>query len=299
MMAGTKVGLPMAESIAIGVQRALDECQEQFKWERWNCPSNAFAIFSRRTSPPVTREMAFVHAIVSAGITYTLAKNCSLGHFDSCSCEVARKTALAHNWTWGGCNDNVRFGARMAREFLDAREAARDVQGLVNLHNNRAGRLAVKKAMQSQCKCHGTSGSCATVTCTMQLSNMSVIARRLKTAYDEAAHVEYNPDTRATTQAVRSARKNALLYVVRSPDYCRINLTAGINGTRGRECSGRRGENVTLAERHSCRHLCHDCGLTVRHEIERRQVACHCQFVWCCRVECKTCTQEVQRTFCA
>lgn len=31
------------EHLAAGAQLALDHCQEQFKWDRWNCPKSAFS----------------------------------------------------------------------------------------------------------------------------------------------------------------------------------------------------------------------------------------------------------------
>lgn len=45
-------------------------------------------------------------------------------------------------WKWGGCSDNVAFGFRNSRAFLDSRYRKRsDLRTLVKLHNNRAGRL--------------------------------------------------------------------------------------------------------------------------------------------------------------
>lgn len=46
------------------------------------------------------------------------------------------------DWQWGGCGDNVMFGFRKSKEFLDARYRKRsDIRTLVKLHNNNAGRL--------------------------------------------------------------------------------------------------------------------------------------------------------------
>lgn len=45
-------------------------------------------------APPANRETAFVHAISSAGVMYTLTRNCSLGDFDSCGCDDSRNGQL-------------------------------------------------------------------------------------------------------------------------------------------------------------------------------------------------------------
>lgn len=59
----------------------------------WTCCE----IYSVRASqllspslPAANREAAFVHAISSAGVMYTLTRNCSLGDFDNCGCDDSR-----------------------------------------------------------------------------------------------------------------------------------------------------------------------------------------------------------------
>lgn len=44
-------------------------------------------------------------------------------------------------WLWGGCSDNVDFGERISKQFVDAQETGQDSRAAVNLHNNAAGRL--------------------------------------------------------------------------------------------------------------------------------------------------------------
>ena len=46
------------------------------------------------------------------------------------------------DWEWGGCGDNIQFGFRKSKEFLDSRLRKRsDIKTLLKLHNNNAGRL--------------------------------------------------------------------------------------------------------------------------------------------------------------
>lgn len=50
-------------------------------------------------------------------------------------------------WEWGGCSDNVNFGFRHSRIFLDSKYRRRsDFRTLVKLHNNMAGRLVSSTA---------------------------------------------------------------------------------------------------------------------------------------------------------
>ena len=45
-------------------------------------------------------------------------------------------------WEWGGCGDNVNYGFKKSREFMDAPYKKRsDIKTLVKLHNSDAGRL--------------------------------------------------------------------------------------------------------------------------------------------------------------
>lgn len=49
---------------------------------------------------------------------------------------------VGENWEWSGCDDNVNFGNRKSKDFLDARFRRRsDIKTLVKIHNNDAGRL--------------------------------------------------------------------------------------------------------------------------------------------------------------
>lgn len=49
--------------------------------------------------------------------------------------------AGGRGWVWGGCSDNVDFGERISKLFVDALETGHDTRALINLHNNEVGRL--------------------------------------------------------------------------------------------------------------------------------------------------------------
>ncbi|VDP26987.1 unnamed protein product [Soboliphyme baturini] len=88
----------------------------------------------------------------------------------------------------------------------------------------------------------------------------------------------------------KKASQMDLVYIDESPDYCKSNLETGIIGTEGREC------NKTGRGMSSCELLC--CGRgynTFKRVISEK---CHCKFLWCCRVVCKTCHTKVELHTC-
>lgn len=87
------------------------------------------------------RETAFVFAIASAGVTHAVARSCSEGAIESCTCDYRRRGPGGPDWHWGGCSDNVDFGRVFSREFVDSSERGRDLRYLTNIHNNEAGRM--------------------------------------------------------------------------------------------------------------------------------------------------------------
>lgn len=70
---------------------------------------------------------------------------------------------------------------------MDSMETGHDKISVANLHNNEAGRVAVRKKMRRICKCHGVSGSCTTQTCWSTLSDFKVVGTFLKKMYKQAA----------------------------------------------------------------------------------------------------------------
>lgn len=207
----------LSQSVTSAAHIAIRECGFQFKYEKWNCPKKAFfpmrehyphhgngssstsELFiyrghhatSAQLKRPSNKETAFVHAITAAGIAHTLIKNCSAGEFDDCGCDFKTKKRDTVDWKWRGCSDNFDFGDQVAKKFLDTIETGSDPNSLANLHNNEAGRVAVRKRMKRACKCHGVSGSCATQTCWNTLSDFRTVGSFLKKMWKQAVRVDY------------------------------------------------------------------------------------------------------------
>ncbi|KAB7507018.1 Protein Wnt-16, partial [Armadillidium nasatum] len=81
------------------------------------------------------------------------------------------------------------------------------------------------------------------------------------------------------------ASKDDLVHIHKSPNYCISNPKRGIIGTEGRYC------NKTSNGPDSCDLLC--CGRGYNTQVVRYVERCHCKFVWCCYVKCKTCITNV------
>ncbi|OON20485.1 wnt family protein, partial [Opisthorchis viverrini] len=97
-----------------------------------------------------SREASFAHAISAAGVVHALARSCKEARLHSCGCNKSdRPDQLHRDWIWGGCGDNIAYAYRFAKTFIDVREKEKSypryseelARMLMNLHNNRAGRL--------------------------------------------------------------------------------------------------------------------------------------------------------------
>ncbi|KAG5898711.1 hypothetical protein JTB14_020905 [Gonioctena quinquepunctata] len=193
-------------AIAKGAQMAIQECQYQFRNQRWNCSTRNFLrgknLFGKIVDKGC-RETAFIYAITSAAVTYAIARACSEGSIDTCNCEThykgrpqvfgngnnAAAVANVKDFEWGGCSDNIGFGFDVSREFVDTGERGKNIREKMNLHNNEAGRWHVKSQMRKECKCHGMSGSCTVKTCWMRLPPFRAVGDLLKDRYDGASHI--------------------------------------------------------------------------------------------------------------
>ncbi|XP_053285213.1 protein Wnt-8-like [Pleuronectes platessa] len=306
LMTGPKAYLNYARSVQVGALSGIEECKQQFAWDKWNCPDSATQLKGLRRA---TRETSFIQAISAAGVMYTLTRNCSLGDLDNCGCDVSKNGKIGgRGWLWGGCSDNVDFGERVSKQYVDAQETGQDSRAAVNLHNNEAGRLAVKATMKRICRCHGMSESCSVQTCWTQLSDFRETGNYLKMKHRQAQKLDIDKkriragnsaDSRGPiVEAFGSIDKTELIYLEDSPDYCRRNVSLGLYGTEGRECL-QHGDGLTQWERRSCRRLCHDCGLRVEERRTEVVSSCNCKFHWCCKVNCEDCSQVMVKHVCA
>lgn len=85
-------------------------------------------------------------------MTHAVSRACAEGAIESCTCDYSHVDRAPHRsrapnaanvrvWKWGGCSDNIGFGFRFSREFVDTGERGKTVREKMNLHNNEAGRM--------------------------------------------------------------------------------------------------------------------------------------------------------------
>jgi hypothetical protein len=284
-----------------GAAFGLRECQYQFSPRRWNCTTADRSRFETVVNAG-SRETAFVYAVAVAGIVYSVARDCALEDLRHCGCDSSRLKETQHqqdDWVWGGCGDNIEYALKFNRDFILLsydRRSRRDkelvARNEMDRHNIIAGGEITKATSERKCQCHGFSGSCAVQSCWKQLPGIHKIGLKVRGEFDGAVKVGLNdsdiliPKNRFHVPPT----KLNLVYLDKSPNYCSSSSLTGSFGTSGREC------NASTYGLGSCSMLCCNRGYYAR-EIVLTE-SCDCLFIWCCKVECKTCTKKVIKHFC-
>ncbi|RMC04643.1 hypothetical protein DUI87_17811 [Hirundo rustica rustica] len=233
----------VAETLMEAISMSALECQYQFRFERWNC-----TLEGRYRASLLKRgfkETAFLYAISSAGLTHAMAKACSAGRMERCTCDEAPDLENREAWQWGGCGDNLKYSNKFVKEFL-GRKPNKDLRARVDFHNNLVGMKVIKAGVETTCKCHGVSGSCTVRTCWRQLSPFHEIGKQLKQKYETSLKVgsttneatgegDISPPKKSIPgHSDQIPRTTDLVYIDDSPSFCLMSRYSP--GTSGRKC---------------------------------------------------------------
>ncbi|XP_062852898.1 protein Wnt-6 [Trichomycterus rosablanca] len=290
------------QEVAKGARLGIRECQHQFRQQRWNCTNHSRSL--GKIIQQDIRETAFVNAITAAGVLHAVTQACSQGDLQQCGCVAIKSSTggqtmdsknTVQPWEWGGCGDDVDFGYKISRHFMDTRrrKGKSDIRTLIDLHNNEAGRLAVKTHIRTECKCHGLSGSCTLRSCWRKLPLFRQVGDHLMQGFHTSTRVMGGNDGKSLVPLDQHApplTDHSLIYSDESPDFCTANRRIGSEGTQGRVC------NSTETGSGACDWLCCNKGHGV-HTLEYEE-NCLCQFQWCCEVQCQICVVKKEVSVC-
>lgn len=281
-----------------GILRGLKECQRLFRNDIWNCPSEMFKMLSfsnESTHRYATRETAFMYAITAAAITHEFTHQCTLGRIPGCGCGTYYGDGVI-----SGCGENIAFGQREAMRLFRVPRKRRlrlDALTAVNMHNYNLGTKIVRESLQLKGRCEGgffNSDPCRVKTMWTVLAPFEVVSSKLKEKYHRALQVSFINNRLQQLRPHYPIDQN-LVYLDDSPSYIMRNDSLGIDGMLGRSC--RRDISDDKCELFTA--ICDSIGLNPTIVEHFKQVKCRCKFIWCCRVECETCTEKYNETRCS
>ncbi|KAH8358642.1 hypothetical protein KR093_001494 [Drosophila rubida] len=269
--------------VASSLERAIESCQQSFKWQRWNCPSADF--IRRRTAPSeahkLNREDVYVAGIAMASIVHALTTDCANGLIAGCGCkDLAPSTRCAHDPAQALKLYEQHFGSGAGATG----------------HNQRVVGELLEQSLEQECRCkqQGAQGNCLEEQCVQVLRPFDLLAQQLQQMYDDAIQLD------GTTSNLKIMWENipldSLVYMEDSPNYCEPEASGRWAGTRGRQCSKTGGSSVE--ERLSCQQLCRVCGFRVRSQHVRHERRCNCKLVWGFRLQCDVCVQLERQYSC-
>lgn len=85
------------------------------------------------------KETAFLYAVSSAALTHSLARACSAGRMERCTCDDSPGLENRKAWQWGVCGDNLKYSTKFLKKFLGQKRIGKDLRAKVDIHNTNVG----------------------------------------------------------------------------------------------------------------------------------------------------------------
>lgn len=88
---------------------------------------------------PGFKETAFLYSVSSAALTHTLARACSAGRMERCTCDDSPGLESRQAWQWGVCGDNLKYSTKFLSNFLGPKRGSKDLRARADAHNTNVG----------------------------------------------------------------------------------------------------------------------------------------------------------------
>lgn len=85
------------------------------------------------------KETAFLLAVSSAALTHALARACSSGRMERCTCDESPGIQHREAWQWGVCGDNLKYSTKFLKKFLGQKKVSKDLRAQVDAQNINVG----------------------------------------------------------------------------------------------------------------------------------------------------------------
>lgn len=263
----------MANVLLNARKLALHNCEEQFRYNRWNCTR------TRKLFKNVYRETALLYAMAASALTHSVARACARHKLSNCNCAKENQDKeYTEAWRWGKCGDNTRYARQFTRKFLQI-GYVKDIHSMVHKKNIELGIHTVINGVKKKCKCQGISGSCSLKICWKEVQPFGKIASFLKEKYLRALLAEIANESTSTAR-IKTKKDRNLYYLGKSPSFCK--------STPGRRC----------LNSNNCSILC--CGRGYDTVLTNKTVKCNWRWAESCCYEIKydNCTDFKNMYYC-
>lgn len=88
---------------------------------------------------PGFKETAFLYSVSAAALTHTLARACSAGRMERCTCDDSPGLESRQAWQWGVCGDNLKYSTKFLSNFLGPKRGSKDLRARADAHNTNVG----------------------------------------------------------------------------------------------------------------------------------------------------------------